>query len=134
MNTASPGESRAMPSQSSRCAGWGVSGSSLMNARMKATIPIGTLMKKIQRQDALSTSHPPRIGPRIGAISIGTPRTPMTRPMRFGPAFLVMIVMTDGMIIPPPMPWSTRKKMREPALQARPDRIEPMVNRTSEVM
>ena len=40
----------------------------------------------------------------IGAISIGTPSTPITRPMRWGPAFLVMIVMTAGMISPPPMP------------------------------
>ena len=100
---------------------------------MKATIPIGTLMKKIQRQEASSTSQPPRIGPMIGAISIGTPRMPMTRPMRCGPAFLVMIVMTEGMIMPPPMPWSTRKKMSEPALQARPDSTEPMVNSTSDV-
>ena len=92
---------------------------------MKATIPIGTLMKKIQRQEASSTSQPPRIGPMIGAISMGTPRTPMTRPMRCGPAFLVMIVMTAGMIMPPPMPWSTRKKISVPALHARPDSTEP---------
>src|ERR1700742_5053413 len=90
MNRARPGESSAMPSQSSRCAGWGVLGSSTISARMKATTPMGTLMKKIQRQEALSTSQPPRIGPMMGAISIGTPRMPMTRPMRLGPAFLVM--------------------------------------------
>ncbi len=84
MNTASPGESSAMPNQSSLWACWGWSGSSLMSARTKATIPIGTLMKKIQRQETSSTSQPPRIGPMIGAISIGTPRMPMTRPMRWG--------------------------------------------------
>ena len=82
MNTASPGESSSIPTQSSRWAGCGWSGSSTISARMNATIPIGTLMKKIQRQEALSTSQPPRIGPRIGAISIGTPSTPMTRPIR----------------------------------------------------
>ena len=101
---------------------------------MNATIPIGTLMKKIQRHDTLSTSQPPRIGPMIGAISIGTPSMPMTRPIRCGPAFLVMIVMTVGMIRPPPIPCRTRKTISDPALQARPDSIEPSVNSTSEVM
>ena len=63
---------------------------------MIATIPIGTLIRKIQRQETSSTSQPPRIGPTIGATSIGTPRIPITRPIRCGPAFLVMIVMTAG--------------------------------------
>ena len=51
-----------------------------------------------------------------GAISIGTPSTPMTRPIRWGPAFLVMIVITAGMIMPPPIPCRTRKAISESAL------------------
>ena len=97
-------------------------------------MPIGTLMKKIQRQEALSTSQPPRIGPRIGASSIGTPSTPITRPILCGPAFLVMIVMTAGMIMPPPRPCSTRKTIIDSALQDSPAATEPSVNSTSEVM
>ena len=97
-------------------------------------MPIGTLMKKIQRHETSSTSQPPRIGPMIGAISIGTPSTPMTRPIRCGPAFLVMIVMTAGMIMPPPIPCRTRKTISESALHDRPDATEPSVNSTSEVM
>ena len=70
----------------------------------------------------------------IGAISIGTPRMPITRPIRWGPAFLVMIVMTAGMIMPPPMPWRTRKAISESALQATAQRAEPSMKRASEKM
>ena len=97
-----------------------------------ATIPIGTLMKKIQRQETLSTSQPPRIGPRIGATSIGTPITPITRPILCGPAFLVRMVITAGMIIPPPIPCRTRKAISEPALQESPERIEPSMKKSSD--
>src|SRR6202044_1370396 len=88
---------------------------------------------KIQRHEALSTSQPPRIGPSSGAISIGTPRMPITRPIRWGPAFWVMIVITDGMIIPPPSPCRIRKPISEVELHARPDSTDPSVNSTSEV-
>ena len=90
-------------------------------------------MKKIHRHETSSTSQPPRIGPRSGAISIGTPSTPMTRPMRWGPALRVVIVITAGMIIPPPTPCSTRKTISEAALHASPERTEPIVNSTSDV-
>ena len=49
-------------------------------------------------------SQPPRIGPKIGPSSIGTPRIAMRRPIRAGPAALVMIVMPSGMSMPPPRP------------------------------
>ena len=42
--------------------------------------------------------------------------------------------MTAGMIIPPPKPWRTRKKISEPALHARPESTEPIVNSTSDDM
>ena len=70
----------------------------------------------------------------IGAISIGTPSMPITRPIRFGPAFLVMIVITVGMIRPPPIPCRTRKTIIDSALHDRPAATEPSVNSTSEVM
>ena len=44
----------------------------------------------------MSISQPPRIGPKIGPSSIGTPRTAITRPIRSGPAARVMIVMPSG--------------------------------------
>ncbi len=133
MSSARPGESSSIPNQSRRWVGWGSSGSSTIWPSTNARIPIGTLMKKIHRHETSSTSQPPRIGPTIGATSIGTPSTPMIRPMRCGPALRVVIVITAGMIIPPPRPWRTRKTISDSALQARPERTEPTVNRTSEV-
>ena len=77
-----PGESSAIPTQSSLLVGCGWSRSSTIFARTMAAIPIGTLIRKIQRQETSSTSQPPRIGPRIGATSMGTPRIPITLPIR----------------------------------------------------
>ena len=85
---------------------------------MNATMPIGRLMKKIQRQEALSTSQPPRIGPRIGPSSIGTPMIAITRPTRCGPAARVRIVMPHGISMPPPRPCRTRKAISDSADQA----------------
>src|SRR3954447_12382440 len=51
----------------------------------------------------------------IGPISIGTPTTPMTRPMRCGPAALDRIVMPAGLIMPPPGPPKTRDPVRDSA-------------------
>ena len=97
-------------------------------------MPIGRLMKKIQCQLATSISQPPRIGPAIGPSSIGTPRTAITRPIRAGPAALVMIVMPSGISMPPPRPWKTRKVISEPMFQASPQAMENRTNRASAIM
>ncbi len=91
-------------------------------------------MKKIQRQDTWSTRKPPRIGPRIGPSSIGTPTIAMTRPTRAGPAVRVRIVMPAGMIMPPPRPCSTRNAMIDSADHARPASAEPSMNSAIEPM
>ena len=65
---------------------------------------------------------------------MGTPSTPITRPIRWGPALRVMIVITAGMIIPPPMPCRTRNRMSEAALHASPDATEPITNSSSDHM
>ena len=134
MNSARPGESSARPCQSRRCAGCGTSRARMRCEENSAAIPIGRLMKKIQRHEAASTSQPPRIGPMIGPSSIGTPMIAITRPTRCGPAARVRIVMPSGMIMPPPKPCRTRKKISDSELQASPDSIEPITNRKIEVM
>ena len=91
-------------------------------------MPIGTLTKKIQRQLRCWRIRPPSTGPRIGPSSIGAPTTLITRPIRCGPAAWTRIVIPAGMIIPPPRPWRTRKKISDPADQARPDSTEPATN------
>ena len=70
----------------------------------------------------------------IGPSSIGTPMMLITRPIRCGPAARVRMVMPAGMIIPPPRPWSTRKRIREPADQASPDNAEPVRKSAIEIM
>ena len=57
-------------------------------------------------------------GPRTGASSIGTPTTLITRPMRSGPAAWASVIIPIGMIMPPAMPWRTRKAISASALQA----------------
>ena len=99
-----------------------------------AAMPIGMLMKKIQRQEKSSTSQPPRIGPRIGPSIIGTPMIAITRPTRCGPAARVRIVMPAGISMPPPRPCRTRKTISDSADQAAPDRAEPARNRPIESM
>ncbi len=73
-------------------------------------------------------------GPMIGPSTIGTPITLMTRPMRCGPAARARMDCPTGRSIPPPMPWSTRKKMSELADQARPQRQEPMTKSAVELI
>jgi hypothetical protein len=81
--------------------------------------------KKIQRHDALSTMSPPITGPKIGPSSVGTPITAITRPSRCGPAVCARTLMPTGMIMPPPKPCSTRKKIRDPDDHAKPQSAEP---------
>ena len=81
---------------------------------------MGRFTKKIQRQLRLSMMSPPRTGPRTGASSIGTPTTLITRPMRSGPAAWASVIIPIGMIMPPAIPWSTRKAISASALQAAP--------------
>ena len=97
-------------------------------------MPIGTLMKKTQRQLTASTSQPPRIGPPIGPSSIGTPSTDITRPIRSGPAVWVRIVIPAGISMPPPNPCSTRKMISVSMFQAAPASIDPARNSTTAIM
>ena len=77
---------------------------------MNATKPIGTLTRKIHDQCRPSRIVPPTTGPRIGASIAGIVTTPITRPIRLGPATWAMISWPTGMIIPPPTPCSTRNR------------------------
>ena len=97
-------------------------------------MPIGTFTKKIQRHVTLSTIRPPSTGPSTGAISVGTPRIDMTRPIRCGPAARARMVWPTGMIMPPPRPWRMRKKIKLSADHDSPHMAEPSVNRPSEII
>jgi len=58
------------------------------------------------------------------------PRIAIRRPIRFGPAALVMIVMPSGMSIPPPSPWRTRNAMSISMDDAAAQSAEPAVKST----
>ena len=58
----------------------------------------------------------------------------MRRPIRAGPAALVMIVMPSGMSMPPPRPWITRNAMSASIVDAMAHSTEPAVNSNSAVM
>ncbi len=58
----------------------------------------------------------------------------MRRPIRLGPAALVMIIMPSGISIPPPRPCSTRKPISMLMLEATEHSAEPAVNSASAVM
>ena len=122
------------PRQSRASDGCGVSEGSVKNAYARATTPIGRLMRKIQCQLKWSMSQPPRIGPKIGPSSIGMPRTAMSRPIRFGPAARVMIVMPSGMSMPPPRPCRTRKATSISMLFALAHSTEPATKRPTASM
>lgn len=124
ISAASPGDTMSMPAKSKRDAASGSSFGSSRHDSSSVTTPIGTLMKKIQRQLTASTSQPPRIGPPIGPSSIGTPSTAITRPIRCGPAARVRIVMPQGISMPPPKPCRTRNPISVSMFHARPASIE----------
>ncbi len=86
-------------------------------------------MRKIQCQLATWISQPPRIGPRIGPSSIGTPRMAISRPIRCGPAARVMIVIPSGISMPPPSPCRTRKPISMSMLVAVAHSADPAVKR-----
>ena len=75
-------------------------------------------MRKIHCQPKLSSSQPPRTGPRTGASTIGTPMIDMTRPMFLGPAARASIIWPTGRVMPPPIPCSTRKATSDSTFQA----------------
>ncbi len=123
-----------MPRKSKVSEGCGRSFGSTRNEYSSAPAPIGTLIRNIQCQLAMSISQPPRIGPAIGPSSIGTPSTAITRPTRSGPAARVMMVMPTGISMPPPRPWITRNVMSSPMPPAVLHSAEPATNSTSAVM
>ena len=128
-----PVTTSSRPSTSSRPASCRSLRGSPRSAATKATTPIGTLTKKIQRQLVLSRIKPPSAGPRIGASIAGTATTLITRPMRRGPAAEAIISWPTGRIRPPPTPCMTRNTISSVAEPAMPQSTEPSVNSTSEV-
>ena len=123
-----------MPMKSKDSEGLGRSFGSTMAAYAMATTPIGALIRKIQCQLNDSIIQPPRIGPPMGPSSMGTPSTAMSRPIRAGPAARVMMVIANGMSMPPPRPCRTRYAMSWLTESAVAHNTDPNTNNTSAAM
>ena len=68
---------------------------------------------------------PPIVGPRIGPSAAGRLTTAISRPSPAPPGTCWMArVAISGIIMPPPMPWTTRNAIRLGASQARLQAIE----------
>ena len=81
-------------------------------------------MKKIQCQDQLSLIVPPRIGPRIGAITVVIAHRPMACPCCSLGKMRINKVWLSGMSGPPHRPCPIRKATSMPRLVERPHKVE----------
>ena len=85
-------------------------------------MPIGMLIKKIQRHRLLSTSRPPRIGPSAGATTSAMPKIPSAVPCSLGGKVLNSIAEPSGCAMPPPNPCSARAAMSSQMLDRKAGR------------
>ena len=94
---------------------------------MQPSTPTGRLMRKIQCQDAISTSQPPSVGPINGPIRPGmVTRLIAGRNSSRGKARNT-ISRPTGSSIAPPMPCSTRAATSNGRLGAAAQHAEPRV-------
>ena len=66
----------------------------------------GRLMKNAQRQDACSTSQPPRTGPMAAVIAVKPDHVPMACPRLFSSNDVPMIARLPGTRSAAPTPWT----------------------------
>lgn len=94
------------PSQSSGSAGARSFGMTGMYLRIRARAPRqnGTTTKKIARQPNSSTSSPPTVGTRAGAITTPKPKIPIARPCSSRGNIRITITLGIGMSMPAATP------------------------------
>ena len=96
-----------------------------------ATMPIGTLIRKIHRHVETSVIQPPSVGPITDAIP-NTPATaPCTRPRSSGEYRSAMTAMVVAKMRPAPMPWTTRVPISASIDGANPAATEPITKITT---
>ena len=103
----------------------------IRSAAKKAMIPIGTLMKKIQRQENAWVSAPPSTSPTAEPPIAMAAQTPSARARSFPSANVVeMIESAAGEMSAAPRPCRARKPISIPELVAIPFRNEAAVKMT----
>ena len=113
---------------------WSASGSSDSGTCLAATTTTkadnGRLMRKIQRHEAASTSHPPRNGPMADATPLSPDQAPMARARSSGRNVASRMARLPGVSSAPPTPCTTRARTRNTAVGATAHSSEPTANTT----
>ena len=122
-----PVEASPSPGRSSPRSGPWLSSSRRIATTDSAT-PTGTLIQKIQCQEAASITAPPTSGPSATAIPLIPDQTPRAMPRRWGGNASASKVRVSGVTIAPPTPWSARAAISSPVVGARAAAAEDAVN------
>ena len=81
--------------------------------RSSTTIPMGMLMRKIQRQPTASTMKPPRGGPTVKPMYTAMTLMPRARPRSFGGKTAVTMAAEVAPMSAAPPPWMMRETMSQ---------------------
>ena len=95
------------------------------------TIPIGKLTRKIQGQVKLVVSQPPSNGPTAAIPEMTAPQMPKATARSFPRKVALTVERVEGRIKAPPIPWTTRAAINEPASEAREASKLPPIKMTS---
>ena len=98
-------------------------------------MPTGMLTKKIHSHERASVSTPPSSTPAAAPKPPTAPQTPSAM-FRSRPSAKVVIRIASaaGEIVAAPRPWIARAPISDASDQARPQRSDPIVNRTRPTM
>ena len=103
------------------------------SAATVTAMPMGTLMKKITRQEKCSRISPPSAGPVVRPVATTMPTRPRTRPLSVTGKASTTNACEQAMIMAAPMPCKAREAMRRGAPAAMAHSREPMENTTNPV-
>lgn len=99
-----------------------------------ATMPSGSVAKKLQRHPRLSVRSPPASGPATAVTPNTAPMNPWYLPRCRGGMMSPMIVWDSGMIVPMPRPWMARPTISIQKFTLKPLTTEPTMKTTSPPM
>jgi len=116
-----------------RCSATSLGAGRIAAISARAITPTGTLIIKHQRQERLSASQPPNVGPTTGATTTATPNSAKPWPRFFGGNESARIDCASGTMPPPPRPWTSRNKSSVSRFQAYPHNSELAVKRARQV-
>src|SRR6202040_2701519 len=97
------------------------------NAKPSVSRAIGTLMKKIARQDRASTSQPPRTGPTAEVRAEKPAQVPIALPRSSAGKAALMIARLPGIRSAPPALCAARAAIRAAKFGANPQATEAVV-------